>query len=162
MVERIPFPEYVIALGETQQAAGRMAAAKASYALVGVEAKLLRANGVNTDVDLALFEANHGSARARRGAGAEGVDGGAQRALGRRLLLGAEPGGSRRGGAALLAEAMKLGSRDPFFLYHAGLIAGRAGFTTEARGFLSQLVEQSPRFSPLYGPRAQRALEALG
>jgi len=57
---------------------------------------------------------------------------------------------------------MKLGSRDPSFLYHAGMIAKRAGRDESARRYLSQLVVQSPRFNPLYGPRAQRALEALG
>jgi tetratricopeptide (TPR) repeat protein len=160
-VQKIPLPEYVIGLGETQQAAGRMAAAQASYALVGVEVKLLRANGVNTDVDLALFEANHGSA-------AKAV------ALGRRAWAEAPSVRSAdayswalsragRDAAALRfsAEATKLGSRDPSFLYHAGMIAKRAGRTEQARGYLSRLLSQSPRFSPLYGPRAQRALEAL-
>lgn len=162
VVQRLPLPEYVIALGETEQAAGRVAAANATYELVGVEAKLLRANGVNTDVELALFGANHGSA-------AEAV------VLGRRAWRQAPSvrsadayawALSRAGhdAAALQysAEAMKLGSRDPSFLYHAGLIAKRAGRAAQARAHLSQLVEQSPRFSPLYGPRAQRVLEALG
>jgi tetratricopeptide (TPR) repeat protein len=162
VVERLPLPEFVIGLGETQQAAGKTMAAQASYALVGVEAKLLRANGVNTDVDLALFEANHGSA-------AKGV------VLGRRAWDEAPSVRSAdayawalsRGGrdAAALrfsAEAMKLGSRDPSFLYHAGMIAKRAGRDESARRYLSQLVVQSPRFNPLYGPRAQRALEGLG
>src|SRR3954452_16217675 len=59
-VARLPLPEYVIALGETEQAQGRLAAARRDLALVGAEERLLAANGVNTDVDLALFEANHG------------------------------------------------------------------------------------------------------
>src|SRR3954468_21565708 len=61
VVTTIPLPEYVIGLGETEQAAGLAGAAERDYALVGAEIRLLRANGVNTDVDLALFEANHGS-----------------------------------------------------------------------------------------------------
>ena len=80
------------------------AAAQRDYALVGAEVRLLRANGVNTDVDLALFEANHGSAAARGRARPPGLAGGAERPLGRRALLGPEPGGPRRGGAALLAR----------------------------------------------------------
>jgi tetratricopeptide (TPR) repeat protein len=161
VVQRIPLPEYVIGLGETQQAAGAAAAARASYALVGAEVRLLRANGVNTDVDLALFEANHGSA-------ARAV------ALGRRAWQEAPSVRSAdayswalsRGGrdAAALRyshQAMKLGSRDPSFLYHAGIVAKRAGRLEVARRYLSQLVAQSPRFNPLYGPRAIRVLEAL-
>jgi tetratricopeptide (TPR) repeat protein len=162
VMQRIPLPEYVVGLGETQEAAGQMAAARATYALVGVEVRLLRANGVNTDVDLALFEANHGSA-------ARAV------ALGRRAWQEAPSVRSAdayswalsragRDAAALRfsAEAMKLGSRDPSFLYHAGIVAQRAGRLDAARRFLSRLVAQSPRFNPLYGPRAQRALEELG
>jgi Tfp pilus assembly protein PilF len=56
---------------------------------------------------------------------------------------------------------MRLGSRDPSFLYHAGMVALRAGQPERAKAYLSRLVEQSPRFSPLFGPRAQRALEGL-
>jgi hypothetical protein len=58
-------------------------------------------------------------------------------------------------------RAMRLGSRDPAFLYHAGLVALRAGDTERARRFLSLLVAQSPNFNPLYGPRAERALDGL-
>jgi len=56
-VARLPLPQYVVALGELQQAAGK----RPDYDLVRAEERLLQANGVNTDVDLALFEANHGS-----------------------------------------------------------------------------------------------------
>jgi tetratricopeptide (TPR) repeat protein len=128
---------------------------------VGAEVKLLHANGVNTDVELALFEANHGDpARALR--------------LGRRAWTAAPSVRSadayswalyeagRIGLATRFSErAMSLGSRDPSFLYHAGMIARRAGRTLEARHLLAELLGQSPRFSPLYAPRAKRALEAL-
>jgi hypothetical protein len=56
---------------------------------------------------------------------------------------------------------MRLGSRDPLFLYHAGMVALRADRAKRAHGLLSELVRQSPRFNPLYGPRAGRALEGL-
>ena len=161
VVQRLPLPEYAIALGEAEEAAGRGAAAKRDYALVGVEVKLLRANGVNTDVDLALFEANHGDpARAV--------------ILGRRAWRQAPSVRSadayswalykagRIGLASSFSErAMRLGSRDPSFLYHAGMIARGAGRTGEALRLLGTLIAQAPRFSPLYGPRARGALEAL-
>ena len=56
---------------------------------------------------------------------------------------------------------MRLGSRDPYFLYHAGMIAASAGDRGRARELLGELVAQTPGFSPLYGPRAARELEAL-
>ncbi len=161
VVERLPLPEYAIALGETEQAAGRAAAARRDYALVSAEVNLLRANGVNTDVDLALFEANHGSSR-------QAV------AFGRRAWRQAPSVRSadayswalhkagRIGPATRFSEeAMRLGSRDPSFLYHAGMIARRAGRSGQAHRLLGALVAQSPRFSPLYAPPARRALEGL-
>ena len=61
VVARLPLPEHVIALGELELAAGRDAAAHRDFALVRAEQRLLAAGGVNTDVELALFEADHGS-----------------------------------------------------------------------------------------------------
>ena len=161
VVERLPLPEYAIALGEAEEAAGMTLAAERDYGLVGAEAKLLKANGVNTDVDLALFEANHGSP-------SEAV------ILGRRAWMQAPSVRSadayswalHRAGRSEPAlrfskEAMRLGSRDPSFLYHAGMIAAGAGHEVRARQVLGRLVAQSPRFSPLYAARAQRALEGL-
>src|SRR5262245_387739 len=48
LVQRLPLPEYVIALGDTERAAGLNGAAERDYRLVGVETRLLQANGVNT------------------------------------------------------------------------------------------------------------------
>ena len=64
--------------------------------------------------------------------------------------------------ARLSAEAMRLGSRDPRFLYHAGLIARADGDLPRARALLGRLLRQSPRFNPLEAPRAERALASLG
>jgi tetratricopeptide (TPR) repeat protein len=161
VVERLPLPEYVIALAETERAAGRTAAARRDYDLVRAEAELLRANGVNTDVELAIFEANHGNA-------VRAV------ALGRRVWRAfpsvrsadayswaLSAAGRDQEAYAMSREAMRLGSRDPSFLYHAGMIARRAGDLDAARDLLGRLVAQNPGFSPLYGPIARRTLERI-
>ena len=161
LVETIPLPEYAIGLAEAEQAAGRVAAARRDYALVEAQTRLLRSNGVNADVDLALFEANHG-------------DPSQALALGRRAWADAPSvrsadayswalyaAGRIEPARRLSERAMMLGSRDPYFLYHAGMIARRAGDTGAARRLLARLVAQSPRFNPLYAPRARRALESL-
>ena len=56
---------------------------------------------------------------------------------------------------------MRLGSRDPEFLYHAGMIARAGGEDARAARLLARLLEQSPRFSALYAPRAREALRGL-
>ena len=73
VVARLPLPEHAIALGELQLAAGRPAAARRTLALVGAERRLLAGAGVDTDAELAVFEADHGSPRAGGRAGAAGV-----------------------------------------------------------------------------------------
>ncbi len=161
VVERIPLPEYAVGLAETEQAAGMAAAARRDYALVQAEVGLLRANGVNADVDLALFEANHGdrSRALKLGARAWAAAPSVRSADAYSWVLYKA---HRIGPAVRFSErAMRLGSRDPYFLYHAGMIARRAGETGAARRLLGRLVAQSPRFNPLYGPRARHALESL-
>ena len=58
-------------------------------------------------------------------------------------------------------QALRLGSRDAMFLFHAGMIARAAGRADLARTWLRGALERNPRFSPLYAPRARRALEGL-
>jgi tetratricopeptide (TPR) repeat protein len=158
VVERLPLPEYVIALGDAELAAGRPAQARADLALVRAEQRLLAANGVNTDTEIALFEADHGSpARAvalarrawRNAASVRSAD-----ALGWALTAASRP----RAGLAWAQRALRLGSRDPLFLYHAGMAARAAGRQAEARTLLTRALSLNPRFSPLYAPRARRAL----
>jgi tetratricopeptide (TPR) repeat protein len=161
VVERLPLPEYAIALGETEQAAGRSSAAKRDYALVGAEVKLLHANGVNTDVDLALFEANHGSSRRAVTLGRRAWERAPSVRSADALSWALYRAGRIAAAARFSTEAMRLGSRDPSFLYHAGLIASRSGRPARARDLLASLLAQSPRFSPLFASRARRAAEGL-
>jgi tetratricopeptide (TPR) repeat protein len=162
LIQRLPLPEYVIALGDTEQAAGMRAASARDYALVEAENHLLQANGVNTDAELALFEADHGDP-------AEAVDLGARAWAAASSVRSADAyswalsrAGRDRDALEMSGHAMRLGSRDPTFLYHAGIVALRADRPERARAYLSRLVAQSPRFNPLYAPRAERALRELG
>ena len=158
VVERLPLTEYVIALGETELAAGLPARARADLALVRAELRLLAANGVNTDTEIAVFEADHGSpsralSLARRAwANAPSVR--SADALGWALTAAGRP----RSGLAWAHRALRLGSRDPLFLYHAGMTARVAGERGEARTFLRRALSLNPRFSPLWAPKAKAAL----
>jgi tetratricopeptide (TPR) repeat protein len=161
IVRRRPLPQYVIALGETQQAAGRRADARESFALVDAERRLLASSGVNTDVEIALFEADHGDRRravslARRAwraapsvRSADAVSWSLNR--------------SGRAGAALAwaRRALKLGSRDPLILTRAGLTAAAAGHDRAARSYLRRALRANPRFSVVWAPRARDALRGL-
>ena len=59
-VELNPLPQYVAALGDLYAVTGQPALAQRQYALIGAIEKLLRANGVRTDLEIALFQVDHG------------------------------------------------------------------------------------------------------
>ncbi|MEA2357066.1 MAG: hypothetical protein QOI62_326 [Solirubrobacteraceae bacterium] len=144
-VTRLPLPEYVIALAEAEHVAGRRVAAARDLDLVRVEERLLARSGVNTDVDTALFEADHGSpqkavALARRAwAAAPSVR--AADALGWALTCA----GDARAALPWAAWALHLGSHDPAFNLHAALAARAAGLGGLARARLA--VARAGRFA---------------
>jgi tetratricopeptide (TPR) repeat protein len=160
-VNRLPLPQYITGLGELELAIGRTAQARRDLALVGAEERLLKAGGVNTDVDLALFEANHGSpgkaTTVARRAWSEAPSVRSADALGWALTRAGHPGR----GLAWARRAVRLGSIDPLFLYHAGIAARGAGQIGPAREYLARSLALNPRFSPLYAPLARRALQTL-
>jgi tetratricopeptide (TPR) repeat protein len=162
-IARMPLPEFVIGLGETEEAAGQPADAERQYALVRAMQQLFTANGVDTDQELALFEADHGRdpqaalALARtayeRRPGIKGAD-----TLAWALLKAGQPAAARR----YIEEALQLGARDAPMLYHAGMIAQAQGDSAAAREYLQRALAINPQFSPLYAPRAEQALARLG
>ena len=61
VTERLPLAEHIVALGEAQLAAGRTSEGRESLALVAAQQQLQSAAGVDVDVELAVYEADHGS-----------------------------------------------------------------------------------------------------
>ncbi len=159
VLERIPAPDHAILLGESQQAAGDLDAARESYAAATAAFERLDSFGVRIATELAIFEADHGSA-------AKAVEAGRQAWRATPSVRAADAyswtlSAAGRDGAALRFshEAMRLGSLDPYFLFHAGIVSLRAGETQRAETFLSRLLERSPRFNPIQGPQARAALK---
>jgi tetratricopeptide (TPR) repeat protein len=158
IVERLPLPEYVVALGETELAAGRTTAGRRDLALVAVEQRLQQAAGVDIDVELAVFEADHGSPRravalARRAwAAAPSVR--AADALGWALARNGDP----EAGLRWSQRALRLGSLDPVWRAHAGLSALAAGRRDEGRRQLRIALAHGLGGYPWQAQRAHRAL----
>ena len=157
-VQVAPSIEALIVLGELELAAGDRAEARGHLDQAREEFAALRANGENTDTELALLEAEHGSpakavrlARSgyRKGPSVRSAD-----ALGWALTRSGHP----RAGARWAHRALRLGSRDPMFLYHAGVASLRSGDHAAARRQLGRALSLNPRFSALHAPRARRAL----
>jgi tetratricopeptide (TPR) repeat protein len=159
VVARYPLPAYVIAYGDVLQAAGRHAAAQREYALVRAEEQLYAANGVDVDVELALFEADHGgdpaeAVRRVRSVAATAHSVTVWDALGWTLYR------AGRLDAALSAanRALALGTEDAGFLFHRGAIEAELGDRSAARRDLAHALAVNPRFSILQAPIARRLL----
>jgi tetratricopeptide (TPR) repeat protein len=155
VVERLPLPEYVIALGEADLAAG---GAGKDLALVGAEQQLQQAAGVDVDVELAVFEADHGSPRkalalARRG-WAKAPSTRAADALGWALTRSGDP----EAGYRWARKALRLGAVDPLWRAHAGLSAIAAGRAKAGREQLRIAFAHGLDGYPWQAQRARRAL----
>jgi tetratricopeptide (TPR) repeat protein len=161
IVARYPSPEYVIALGDLESVAGRDRAAAAQYATVRVEERLFAAAGVDVDLELALFDADHGNpTRAVEEATAEWnkrhsihvAD-----ALGWALFKA-----GRADEATVYVDfARKLGTRNALFAFHAGMIERATGDADAARRDLRAALEINPHFSILHAATARQALAEL-
>jgi Tetratricopeptide repeat len=158
IVQRLPLPEYVIGLGEAELAAGRVRQGTRDLQLLRAEERLLRAAGVNTDTELAVFEADHGSparaVRLARRAWAQAPSVRSADALEWALTRSGDP----RAAMVWARRALKLGSRDPLFLNHAGLTELAAGRRAAGARTLRLALAHGLDGWPWQAARARRAL----
>ncbi|TYK46068.1 tetratricopeptide repeat protein [Actinomadura decatromicini] len=171
IVRRLPLPQYLTEYGELLESAGRRAEADRQYAVAATWARIAKANGVDADLETALFESDHGSpAEALRAAEAE---------YGRRcpgparvrqcsvhaadaLAWALHRNGRGREAVRYARQATATGYRRAEFRFHLGVIEKAAGDRAAARRDLAESLRRTPRFSPLWAPRAKAALDDLG
>jgi len=161
-IQRLPLPQYVIALGDVYAAKGDHQEAQQQYGLVRAIDTLLTANGVNTDLETALFFADHGidpPASLRKARAAYAARQSIQTADGLAWTL--YKTGHYREAAPYAAQALRLGTRDAVKLFHAGMIAKALGQDARAHAYLRQALGLNPRFSLVYSPVAITTLKAL-
>lgn len=157
----VPLPEYVLGLGDAQAAAGRPDEAKRSFELAAAEIQLFRAAGVVVDVDLALFEADHGDPTraldyAEAGYRATPTVRAAEAVAWALHRLGRDHEARKHSD-----EALRLGTRDPLLRFHAGAIAASLGDTKTARADLEMALATDPGFSATGAAEARRILASL-
>ena len=64
--------------------------------------------------------------------------------------------------ARIVARALRLGTGNALFLFHAGMIERERGRDVAAQRLLGRAVATNPHFSILYATIAERALRGLG
>ena len=161
VVARFPSPEYVIALGDVYAKSGRSRLAERQYALVRVEERLFRANGVNVDLELALFDADHG--RPTDALAAARAEWGRRHSINVADALGwaLYANGRYREAVPYARAALALGTRNALFMFHAGMIQLQLGHRGAARELLSDALATNPHFSILWRSVARRTLVGL-
>ncbi|HEX5148849.1 MAG TPA: tetratricopeptide repeat protein, partial [Candidatus Limnocylindrales bacterium] len=120
--EIVPLPEYVIALGDAQAAAGLAGDADRSFALARAEIQLFEASGVVVDLDLALFEADHGDPARALTFAQTAYDTAPTVRAADALAWSLHRLDRDDEAKPYVEEALRLGSRDPLLRYHAGAI----------------------------------------
>ncbi|RYC07142.1 tetratricopeptide repeat protein [Nocardioides zhouii] len=161
VVTRQPLPEYVTELGELLQHLGRSDEADAQFAVVRTTIQLLEASGVRTDLETALFEADHGSPeRALEQARAEW----AQRTsvhVADALAWALHRNGRDREALTIARRATSLDSPEARFWIHRGTIEAALGMTDEARTHLRRGLATDPGLSPWQRDAARATLTEL-
>jgi tetratricopeptide (TPR) repeat protein len=149
-VARVPLPQYVGFLGDLTHD-------RKQYRLVDVIERLLAANGVHNDLDIALFDVDHGRRLphalelARRGY--------AERPsiVGDDVLGWALARNGRCHEALHYSQrSLRLGTRDAVKLFHRGYVAACLGRRAEARTFYRAALAINPHFSILWAPVARK------
>jgi tetratricopeptide (TPR) repeat protein len=161
VAERYPSPEHLIALGDLYATTGRPELAEQQYAVVRASAELAAANGVDVDLELALFLADHGEPEAALAA--------AEAEWGRRRSVHVADAyawalfrNGRFDEAALFADrALSLGTHDALFLFHAATIRHVLGDDDAALTLIAEAVRRNPNFSILHRRAADRLLIEL-
>jgi tetratricopeptide (TPR) repeat protein len=155
--EAIPLPQFVASLGDLQRLAGNESAARRQYALIGAIQRLLRANGVRTDLETALFDVDHALRLPRalslaRAARAErpSIDG--DDVLSWALA---------RNGRCVEAQhyskrALRLGTQDAVKFFHRGMVERCLGNSAVAKTWFRRALALNRHFSLLWAPVAAR------
>lgn len=158
-VESIPLPQFVGTLGDLYRVAGSQSLAREQYSTITAIERLLRANGVRTDLEATLFDVDHGVAlstvasRARRARlERPSIDGDdvLAWALARTGRCTEALGYSKR--------AIRLGTKDAAKYFHRGMIERCLGRSGPARAWFARALATNPHFSLIWAPVAREAL----
>lgn len=158
-VRTLPDPTFVAELGDVYELAGRETEAQNQYGLVELIDHLSKINGVMYNRQVAMFYADH-----NRNVEAAYADAKREYAV-RHDILGADAlawtalkAGRIAQAQTAMKAALRLGSRDPRLLYHAGMIARAAGDRSLSRTYLEHALALNPRFDALQSVTARAAL----
>lgn len=161
-----PDPQYALELGELYESLGLAQAARVQYETLRTRVRQDEAGGVDGDLVLGRFEADHGSARTavdllraewRRQPGIAVAD-----SLGWALHRAGQDTEALRFATVATDKAHGGGVLSAPYAYHRGMIERELEMHAPARRHLRDALRINPYFSPLAVPVARSALATLG
>jgi tetratricopeptide (TPR) repeat protein len=158
VVARVPLPEYVVALGDLLWSSGDRVGARQQYGLARAEAALFRANGVDVDLEIALFDADHGHPRPALRAARDEWARRQSIHVADAYAWALHAAGRDRAALAYERRALALGTRSASFRYHLGMIELALGRRGAGVADLRTALRINPHFSILGSSVARSAL----
>ncbi|MFE9765709.1 tetratricopeptide repeat protein [Streptomyces sp. NPDC005808] len=161
-----PEPRYALELGELYDKLGVEGAARVQYDLLRERVRQEAAQGVDDDLVLGLFEADHGATATavallrnewQKHPGIAVAD-----ALGWALHRAGEHEEALKFATRAMDKEHGGGVRSALYAYHRGQIERALERYGPARRHLTEALRINPYFSPLLVPEAEAALEELG
>ena len=162
VVNRLPLPQYVIEFGDYLSSLGRTQEAKQQYDLVLTEEKIFQSQGVNVDLELSLFQADHGDPAAALSSASAEYKRRQSTLVEDAYAWALHVNGRDREALVHATAALRLGTPSALFHFHRGMIEKALGMRTEAIADLKRALALNPHFSTLQAPQARQALTALG
>src|SRR5207248_8403917 len=151
VVARVPLPQYVGDLGDLYRLAGRSQQATEQDSLLRAQQRLLETNGVDVDLELSLFSADHGI-DLHRGLEAARAEWSRRHSIAVADALAWQLHANHRDTEALqyADQALRLGTRNPLLLFHRAVIRHALAPADAAQRDLEAAMDLNPRFSILY------------
>jgi tetratricopeptide (TPR) repeat protein len=155
--ESVPLPQLVGLLADLLERAGRRAESRRQVATVGAIDRLIADNGIRTDLESALFDADHGLRTSTLVERARAARAARPSIYGDDTLAWAHARtGDCRAALPWSKRALRLGTRDALLFFHRAYIERCLGDRAEARAWARRALELGPSFSVRWDALARR------
>lgn len=146
ITEKNKLLEYLIMLADAYRVTGQTQKAEETYAKVKFINTYFKENGVDTDLELTLFDINQGKnlKEAVKTAKKYITEGNNSFKTFHTLAWAEYKNGNNEAAEKNIEPALKLGTKDPLMMYHAGKIYESAGNEVKAKQYLSSALNIYP------------------
>ncbi|MEW2138981.1 tetratricopeptide repeat protein [Streptomyces sp. NPDC005409] len=159
---RAPEPQLARELAELLESLGREQEAREHYDMLGALTARDGTNGVDDDVVLGLYEADHGDPQAAVRRLSEEWSRHKSVQVADALGWALHKAGEDSAALEYAKKATEQGLRSAEFSYHRAMIERGLGDEAATRRHLEEAMRTNPYFSPLRGPLAKEALASIG